>query len=47
MSIASGSRIAPILRRLGQTEDADAAFKDAKHILDKAADDERKRQRQI
>jgi tetratricopeptide (TPR) repeat protein len=39
--------IAPILRRLGQTEDADAAFKDAKHILDKAADDERQRERQI
>jgi tetratricopeptide (TPR) repeat protein len=39
--------IAPILRRLGQTEDADAAFKDAKHILDKAAEDERQRQRQL
>jgi tetratricopeptide (TPR) repeat protein len=39
--------IAPILRRLGQTEDADAAFKDAKHILDKAAEDERKRERQL
>jgi tetratricopeptide (TPR) repeat protein len=39
--------IAPILRRLGQTEDADAAFKDAKHILDKAAENERQRERQI
>jgi len=39
--------LAPVLRRLGQTEDADAAFKDAKHILDKAAEDERKRERQI
>jgi tetratricopeptide (TPR) repeat protein len=39
--------IAPILRRLGQTEDADAAFKDAKHILDKAAEDERQRERQL
>jgi tetratricopeptide (TPR) repeat protein len=39
--------LAPILRRLGQTEDADAAFKDAKHILDKAADDERQRERQL
>jgi tetratricopeptide (TPR) repeat protein len=39
--------IAPILRRLGQTEDAETAFKDAKQILDKAADDERQRERQI
>ena len=38
--------IAPILRRLGQKEDADAAFKDAKRILDKAADDERAREQQ-
>jgi tetratricopeptide (TPR) repeat protein len=39
--------IAPILRRLGRTEDADAAFKDAKHILDKAANDERQREREL
>jgi tetratricopeptide (TPR) repeat protein len=39
--------IAPILRRLGETEDADAAFKDAKRILDAAANDERQRERQI
>jgi tetratricopeptide (TPR) repeat protein len=39
--------IAPILRRLGQTEDADAAFKDAKRILDAAENDERQREREI
>jgi tetratricopeptide (TPR) repeat protein len=39
--------IAPVLRQLGQTEEADAAFKDAKHILDKAADDEREHERQL
>jgi tetratricopeptide (TPR) repeat protein len=39
--------IAPILRRLGQTEDADAAFKDAKRILDAAAEDERQHERQL
>jgi tetratricopeptide (TPR) repeat protein len=39
--------IAPILRRLGQKDDADAAFKDARRILDAAADDERQHERQI
>ena len=39
--------IAPILRRLGRTEDADTAFKDAKHILDNAATDERQREREL
>lgn len=39
--------LAPILRRLGQTEDADAAFKDARRILDAAENDERQRERQI
>jgi tetratricopeptide (TPR) repeat protein len=38
--------IAPILRRLGQTDDANDAFKDAKRILDSAANDERQRERQ-
>ncbi len=35
-----------VLRRLGQATDADAAFKDAKGILDRAANEERKRERQ-
>jgi tetratricopeptide (TPR) repeat protein len=39
--------LANVLRRLGQTEDADAAFKDAKRILDDDAEDERVRERQI
>ena len=39
--------IAPILRRLGETDDADAAFKDGKRILDAAANDERQRERQL
>ncbi|HYM71406.1 MAG TPA: tetratricopeptide repeat protein [Stellaceae bacterium] len=39
--------LAGVLRRLGQTEDADAAFKDAKSILNDAAEDERLRERQI
>jgi tetratricopeptide (TPR) repeat protein len=38
--------IAPILRRLGQKDDADAAFKDGKRIIDSAAEDERDRERQ-
>jgi tetratricopeptide (TPR) repeat protein len=39
--------IAPILRRLGQAEDADDAFKDARRILDDAAKDERQHERQL
>jgi len=39
--------LATVLRRLGQTDDADTAFKDAKRILDDAAEDERVRERQI
>ena len=39
--------LAPILRRLGQTADADAAFKDAKRILDAAANDERQHERDL
>jgi tetratricopeptide (TPR) repeat protein len=39
--------IAPILRRLGQKDDAETAFKDAKRILDAAANDERQHERQI
>lgn len=39
--------IAPILRRLGQKDDADAAFKDGKRILDSAAEEERERERQL
>jgi tetratricopeptide (TPR) repeat protein len=39
--------IAPVLRRLGQGEDAEAAFKDAKQILDHADEEERQRERQI
>jgi tetratricopeptide (TPR) repeat protein len=39
--------LAPVLRRLGQTDDAKAAFDDAKRILDAAAKDEKKRERQI
>ena len=39
--------LAPILRRLGQTKDADAAFKDAKRILDAAVNDERQYERDI
>jgi tetratricopeptide (TPR) repeat protein len=39
--------IAPILRRLGQKDDADAAFKDGKRILDSAAEEERDRERQL
>ena len=38
--------LAGVLRRLGENEDADAAFKDGKHILDKTADDERKQEGQ-
>jgi len=40
-------QIAPILRRLGKNDDAQVAFKDAKRILDAAANDERQRERQI
>ena len=39
--------IAPVLRRLGQGDDAEAAFKDAKQILDRAIEEERQRERQI
>lgn len=39
--------IAPILRRLGQKDDADAAFKDGKRILNSAAEEERDRERQL
>ncbi len=39
--------LASVLRRLGQTDDADIAFKDARRILDDDADDERLRERQI
>jgi tetratricopeptide (TPR) repeat protein len=39
--------IVPVLRRLGQAEDADAAVKDAKQILDRAAEEERQREREI
>jgi hypothetical protein len=39
--------LVPVLRRLGQTEDAETAFKDAQKILDRAADEERQRERQI
>jgi len=39
--------IVPVLRRLGQAEDAEAAFKDARKILDQAADDDRQHERQI
>jgi tetratricopeptide (TPR) repeat protein len=38
--------IAPILRRLGQKDDADAAFKDGKRIVDSAAEEEREHERQ-
>jgi tetratricopeptide (TPR) repeat protein len=39
--------LAPVLRRLGYADDAKTAFDDAKRILDAAAKDERKRDRQI
>jgi hypothetical protein len=39
--------IAPILRRLGQKEDAETALKDGKRIVDAAEEDERQRERQI
>lgn len=39
--------IVPVLRRLGQNEDADAAFKDARGILDRAADEDRQHEREI
>lgn len=39
--------LAPVLRRLGHADDAKAAFDDAKRILDAAAKDERKHERQI
>lgn len=38
--------LVPVLRRLGQAEDAETAFKDAQKILDHAADEERQRERQ-
>jgi len=39
--------LAPVLRRLGQADDAETVFKDAKRILDAAANDERLHERQI
>jgi hypothetical protein len=40
-------QLATVLRRLGDTEAADAADEDAKRILDEAEDKERERERQI
>ena len=39
--------LSTVLRRLGQTKDADEAFKDARRILDDAASDDRQREQQI
>lgn len=39
--------LVPVLRRLGQANDAETVFKDARKILDHAADEERQRERQI
>jgi len=39
--------LSAVLRRLGEAQDADAAFKDAKQILDDAEKDELQRERQI
>jgi tetratricopeptide (TPR) repeat protein len=39
--------IVPVLRRLGQADDAEVAFKDARKILDQAAEDERQHERDI
>jgi tetratricopeptide (TPR) repeat protein len=40
-------QLAPVLRRLGDKDAADAAFDDAKHILHAAADGEKKREREL
>jgi len=45
--LAGKKGLAPVLRRLGHADDAKAAFDDAKRILDAAAKDERKHERQI
>ena len=39
--------LVPVLRRLGQAKDAEDAFKDAREILDRAADEDRQREREI
>lgn len=39
--------LVPVLRRLGQNDDAEKTFNDAQKILDHAADEERQRERQI
>jgi tetratricopeptide (TPR) repeat protein len=40
-------QLAPVLRRLGEPDDAQDAFDDAKRILDAAAEDEKKHERQL
>jgi tetratricopeptide (TPR) repeat protein len=37
--------LAPVVRRLGEPDEADSLFDDAKHILDSAADEEKKHER--